>query len=574
LPDRNNIDDDFKKVLMDLWKTLSTTYKDQMMRVLGKQRAQREEIQQYFHTVQTQFLTFLKRLDNKQQVLDKFVQEFNEFSDQYPDMREDDQTKEELHQRVDILSDELWEIAEERREHAVEERKKIMDSGWVEFSLEYLTSCAQQMMQSEIDKFKGTIQLLHDYYHAVEEKVVPEAPEAMTVDLMKDDAELAEVERLAEGAEPTDASAYTYPRLDDLFKRALKAQMVQDVLTQASAADAGKKGAGKKDAKKAGAAEPDEPKAESVYVKEMREAIKVEKAILRFRLAQIRNWALSRLLHQRERALKMYQKLEDWIAVSGKAENDAIEEVCDVVKEAIEEQGKIQDELRIKFMDFFVDKGILNFIEPPPAKLAAKEEAAPSRFNIPQLEALVAELRQIAGPDCTILNRQLVELLLRKAKNSKSLGDLGGLPQDWMNYTRDDFENVVRNFDISNKGSTDFRVFATCCVLLRSPLPAAEDLEAITSAFLQGEADKQSFQDAALWLDATESSQDREYSHPFERAGHIKGILFDLYADDGASMLSVPAATDFFAVHSIRAGKTALKTYGDILNYQRPGTQK
>lgn len=138
-------------------------------------------------------------------------------------MREDDQTKEELHQRIDILSDELWEIAEERREQAVDERKKIMESGWVEFSLEYLTSCAQQMMQAEIDKFKGTIQLLHDYYHAVEDKLVPEPPETATVDLMKDDVELPEVERLAEGAEQTDASPYTYPRLDDLFKRALKA---------------------------------------------------------------------------------------------------------------------------------------------------------------------------------------------------------------------------------------------------------------------------------------------------------------------------------------------------------------
>lgn len=63
-----------------------------------------------------------------------------------------------------------------------------------------------------------------------------------------------------------------------------------DVLSQAAAADAGKKG-GKKDAKK-GAQEADEPKAESVYVKEMREAIKVEKSILRFRLCQVRNWAL------------------------------------------------------------------------------------------------------------------------------------------------------------------------------------------------------------------------------------------------------------------------------------------
>ena len=36
----------------------------------------------------------------------------------------------------------------------------------------------------------------------------------------------------------------------------------------------------------------------------------------------------------------MYQKLDDWIAVSSKAENDAIDEVCDVIKEAIEDQGK------------------------------------------------------------------------------------------------------------------------------------------------------------------------------------------------------------------------------------------
>ena len=41
------------------------------------------------------------------------------------------------------------------------------------------------------------------------------------------------------------------------------------------------------------------------------------------------------------------------------------------------------DELRIKFMDFFVDKNILNYIDPPLPKLAAMEEDKSSRFNIP-----------------------------------------------------------------------------------------------------------------------------------------------------------------------------------------------
>ena len=87
-------------------------------------------------------MVFLQRRETKQQVLDKFVAEFNAFSGEYPDMREDDQTKDELHQRTDILSDELWEIAEDRKDQAIEERKKVMESQWVEYQLEYFTSCA------------------------------------------------------------------------------------------------------------------------------------------------------------------------------------------------------------------------------------------------------------------------------------------------------------------------------------------------------------------------------------------------------------------------------------------------
>ena len=43
------------------------------------------------------------------------------------------------------------------------------------------------------------------------------------------------------------------------------------------------------------AAEEEKPTEESVYVREMKETIKVEKSILRFRLVQIRNWALMQL---------------------------------------------------------------------------------------------------------------------------------------------------------------------------------------------------------------------------------------------------------------------------------------
>ena len=56
-----------------------------------------------------------------------------------------------------------------------------------------------------------------------------------------------------------------------------------DVLLNQGSFDAGKKG-GKKEAPKKNKDE-EEAKPESIYVKEMKEAIKVEKSILRFRLS-------------------------------------------------------------------------------------------------------------------------------------------------------------------------------------------------------------------------------------------------------------------------------------------------
>lgn len=131
-----------------------------MKRIFRNIRLQREQAGRQQAELKTQFLEFLHTSDGKQGILEEFVKNFNSFSDDYPDLREDDQTKEELHQRTDALSDELWEIVEERKEQATEFRKKVMESGFVEFNLEFLTQIAQQLMQAEVDKFKTQIQII------------------------------------------------------------------------------------------------------------------------------------------------------------------------------------------------------------------------------------------------------------------------------------------------------------------------------------------------------------------------------------------------------------------------------
>lgn len=78
-------------------------------------------------------------------------------------------------------------------------------------------------MQAEVDKFKIDIQILHDYYHAIEEKLIPEAPPSQTAELGfadGDDAPL--VENLPEGADAGKIESYAYPRLDRLLAQAIK----------------------------------------------------------------------------------------------------------------------------------------------------------------------------------------------------------------------------------------------------------------------------------------------------------------------------------------------------------------
>ena len=68
-----------------------------MRQIFRNIRMQREQNDKRNSIIARDFLGFLHTNDGKSAILDEFVKSFNDFSDEYPDLREDDQTKEELH---------------------------------------------------------------------------------------------------------------------------------------------------------------------------------------------------------------------------------------------------------------------------------------------------------------------------------------------------------------------------------------------------------------------------------------------------------------------------------------------
>lgn len=73
-----------------------------------------------------------------------FSQEFNQLPE---DARDDDEFKQELHQRVEDLSDALHDIATHRKNEAEKERDGITNDGWVVDHLGLLTNHYITLMQ-------------------------------------------------------------------------------------------------------------------------------------------------------------------------------------------------------------------------------------------------------------------------------------------------------------------------------------------------------------------------------------------------------------------------------------------
>ena len=73
-------------------------------------------------------------------------QDYNQVAD---DMRSDDETMSELHQKVDDLRERLWNICDERKASAETERQDIINDGWLDDRLGIVSN--QYITQMQVD---------------------------------------------------------------------------------------------------------------------------------------------------------------------------------------------------------------------------------------------------------------------------------------------------------------------------------------------------------------------------------------------------------------------------------------
>lgn len=113
-----------------LWEQMVASYLKNGMLTMNQINKQSEALTTSLNYCQSDFIQYLERADSKQDIVNEFVKSFNQLTSEFPDLRNDDQTKEELLVRVEQLSSKLWLKVLEKKDQNLEEIAKQAETGW------------------------------------------------------------------------------------------------------------------------------------------------------------------------------------------------------------------------------------------------------------------------------------------------------------------------------------------------------------------------------------------------------------------------------------------------------------
>jgi hypothetical protein len=458
-----------------------------------------------------------------------------------------------------------------------------MTSGWIENEMEKFYMALERLFQNEIDKFIGSLQIMRDYYHNLDNRPLIELPFS-TIDIIKEEIDQTPIEEFnVEGEEnntqqenkenTTNSEASvketleqyieknmpkSYPRVEKLYKNSLKIQFqYEEALREAERAKIEKE---KEDAKKnaapgKGKKAPDKNKEnaeevvkEEVYPHndELKQAISNEKSKFKYKLTLLKYWGIYCLKNFRRLSLTVYNKLEDWIILAIKAENEALNELTVMLKENIESESKIKYELALETFDVIVNMDVQNYIELPPKPLPAKEVIDHNKFNIVQLKILMEELQTyLVENTSSIRSSTFISIFLKKYISSKNDNDVYyGIPNMLKELSFYNYFKFIKKLDPENTDLISLKQIGTFFALLSDILPTKNEISSIREQARKMSGDDyplltiSQFTQIEFWFDEKERSPTLKNHEDYHRDIKLKEILFEINKNQNVSQQS------------------------------------
>uniref|UniRef100_A0A4W4EL83 Calponin-homology (CH) domain-containing protein n=1 Tax=Electrophorus electricus TaxID=8005 RepID=A0A4W4EL83_ELEEL len=483
--------------LLPYWENACSSYVSNVKTVMQNLRNERNLITHHLYNIREDFRHYLQRPDLKQDFVCVWQRDYNSLPD---DIRQDEETKAELHQRLDDLKERLWDICDKRKEEAMQERAGVLRDGWLEDHTAVLLNHYSALLQAEVDRFQDTMHVFRDYYSGMYSSVLPEATPDFTciplLDIVVDDngnhtdttkSRIPLVPRRPPSTEPSRQKGLVPSddkQLQDIYHTALTA--ISSMVTPVC-----------------------------VCVCQRLELVLLQA------LATVRS-----LQHGAE---LIHSTMEEWLGARYLAEMHSIDQLAKVVQHHIERGVQIPHELVLVRADFFLDGDIRVVASPPPLlRPPPVERSNHSTLTVLQLHKLHSQLCKIA-PTGLLSSTQLCEVL--------NMGS-DALPEAWVHLT-----------DSQDCETVDWRQFLVG-VAQPWPLPSQNQLIKTLKRFRaidtagDGVITLEQYLQVELWF-ASESDlpvpEDLTEPLPYDRMANLREFFFVLFADPA----SPPAVCDY-----------------------------
>uniref|UniRef100_A0A087X847 Calponin-homology (CH) domain-containing protein n=1 Tax=Poecilia formosa TaxID=48698 RepID=A0A087X847_POEFO len=585
------------------WKDVCQSYVNGIKHVMQQLRLQLTLIDRHLFKIRERYNHFLTCPDLKQELVSQWQKVFNSVPD---DMREDEETKAELHLRLDELQERLWDITDKRKEEDKQERSAFMYDGWLEEQSALLINHYSMIIQTEMNRFRETLCTLEVYYWGMNRQIpLRISPKDFTITLLKEtgaedqdntiDISLVIEMNTSRPPDPTKSSSKLIENVNVTFsvlfrgkllrdyEEALQAiQTIKDMVSvefQQREAEVPEEVAEEKETVSAllynlllsialppPVVEIPPPKPpEKTQEQEMREkiykeftaAVTHEENSIKVRLELVKDRGLAMVNSLENKVHETFNKMEKQFESFYLSEMECIDQLGEVVRHHIEASSKLQYELVMEDRDFYLNgdcllvPGVVLPPRPPPV-----ERPNRSILTVAQLESLFNHLFNMA-PSGSCVHQRLIGLLLNLVSNSSGRSIV---PEAWTDMI--EMQLLEINFLLTDECELiDWRRFLLSATL-PWPLPSLSQLLYLLKQYKETDIDdtgyisEEQYLQIKLWFSGQSVQkvpEDPLEPLPYDRSRNLQKFFFQMFADHSFSppLLDYLSMLQYFAASPI-----------------------
>lgn len=370
-------------------------YSSQIKSIFAYVSKQNDYIIKNLTSFQETFIKYLSRPSNKKKLINDYKNYHNKIIlDDLFHYKKNPELKskiiENMHVKIDHLNDSIWNIIDQRKNESIEERLKIVSSGWIELEMERMYMMIERMIMIETERFFKNVGFLREYYQIIENKQLIDntnvkydlyllqnlsntilekenfQEEHMNISnissnqLKNKSIRGFKVNSLLESSQKVrnPSKEMVFPRLEKLYKNCIyilfkyeENMTVQKELSQIDNKKTVFKP--KKVVNHTSEMNFDDRKEGFSFEEEYKLSVRLEKNKYRYRFSKVKSWGESVLKKYRQAANMVFDIMDDWIIRSVKEENDCMNTVIGLCRQGLERESTIKIDDDIDLFDIF-----------------------------------------------------------------------------------------------------------------------------------------------------------------------------------------------------------------------------